>query len=141
MEPSGALRSLPVGIVGMGVLAHGPGMPDPSRDATEEKREIGRLPREEAARIVTLHFDFIWRLLRRLGVSEGDVDDAAQHVFLVATQRGLRGSAGDARPFLYGIALRIAANFRRTVRRRQEVPEEAMGEPLAADPAPDDAAE
>ena len=33
------------------------------------------------------HHDFIWRLLRRLGLSRGAADDAAQHVFLVAAER------------------------------------------------------
>jgi RNA polymerase sigma-70 factor (ECF subfamily) len=99
------------------------------------------IPRDQAARVVSAHFDFIWRLLRRLGVSEGEVDDAAQHVFLTATIKGLRGTAEEARPFLYGIALRVASNFRRTARRRHEVAEDAMGEPAGHDPSADDVAD
>ncbi len=107
-------------------------------DAAPDTRAVGR---GEAAEVVALHFDFIWRLLRRLGVSENEVDDAAQQVFLTATSKGLRGGAARARPFLYGVALRVAANFRRTARRRREVPEEAMGDPHAPDLAADDVAD
>lgn len=42
---------------------------------------------ERARALVNEHFDFLWRLLRRLGVPEAEVDDAAQQVFLVATRR------------------------------------------------------
>jgi RNA polymerase sigma-70 factor (ECF subfamily) len=97
--------------------------------------------REHASAVVSLHFDFIWRLLRRLGVFEHEVDDAAQQVFLTATRKGLRGDAAAARPFLYSVALRVAANFRRTARRRREVSEDAAIEPHATGPAADDVAD
>jgi len=99
------------------------------------------LAQGEATQVVAMHFDFIWRLLRRLGVAEADVDDAAQQVFLTATSKGLRGEAARARPFLYGVALRVAANFRRAARRRREVSEDAMGDPHAPDLAADDVAD
>ena len=37
--------------------------------------------------IVTTNLDFIWRCLRRMGVRSGDVDDAAQQVFLVVASK------------------------------------------------------
>jgi len=66
------------------------------------------------------HFDFVWRLLRRMGFSEEDADDAAQQVFLAATQKGPRIEAGSERAYLHGVALRIAANLRRKLARRRE---------------------
>jgi RNA polymerase sigma-70 factor (ECF subfamily) len=125
MQPGSALKELPVEFSD----------PAPSTPAPRALRQ------DEAAQVVALHFEFIWRLLRRLGVAENEVDDAAQQVFLTATTKGLRGGAAKARPFLYGVALRVASNFRRTVRRRREVSEDAMGEPTAPDLAADDLAD
>src|SRR4051812_33849437 len=111
MQPSSALNELPVAL------------PDDTPSSAGPRAWRGT----EAAQAVALHFEFIWRLLRRLGVAENEVDDAAQQVFPTATTKGIRGGVANARPFLYGVALRVAANFRRTVRRRREVSEEAMG--------------
>lgn len=63
------------------------------------------------------HHDFIWRLLRRLGLSRGAADDAAQHVFLVAAERVLDILEGRERAFLFGTALRVARRVSRNERR------------------------
>lgn len=91
-------------------------------------------------RLATLfgeHFDFIWRLLRRVGVSRAEVDDAAQQVFMVATRKIDAIAFGSERTFLYGTALRIAANMRRAARRRRELLESAIDARPAAGAAPD----
>lgn len=64
--------------------------------------------------LVNDHYDFIWRLLRRMGVSTVDADDAAQQVFLVALgpRRGTI-KPGSERSFLFGVALRVCREFRR----------------------------
>jgi RNA polymerase sigma-70 factor (ECF subfamily) len=82
--------------------------------------------------------DFVWRLLRRVGLSRPDADDAAQQVFLVASRRLPELQAGRERSFLYGTAVRIAANLRRGLRRRRESPEEAAPEQLDATEQPDE---
>ena len=69
---------------------------------------------------VSLHFDAVWRLLRRLGVREADVDDAAQQVFLALDRRLLDVPVERERSFLLSAAVRIAANARRQVRRSRE---------------------
>ncbi|MDD9965158.1 MAG: sigma-70 family RNA polymerase sigma factor [Myxococcales bacterium] len=65
------------------------------------------------------HFSFVWRCLRGMGVPEAHVDDAVQEVFLVAHRR-LADFRGDAshRTWLYGIVRHVAANHRRTLRRK-----------------------
>jgi RNA polymerase sigma-70 factor, ECF subfamily len=63
------------------------------------------------------HHDFIWRLLRRLGLSRGSADDAAQHVFLVAAERVLDIQEGRERAFLFGTALRVARRTSRNEKR------------------------
>ena len=76
--------------------------------------------------LVGEHFDFIWRLLRRTGLTEEDADDAAQQVFMAATQKSEFIARGSERTYLYGVALRVAANLRRKLARRRE-----EAEPLA----------
>src|SRR3954447_16537186 len=68
------------------------------------------------------HFDFVWRTLRRLGVHPSVVDDAAQDTFVVLHRRlpELRADA-SARAFVFGIAQRVAHDYRRTARRKHSV--------------------
>ena len=59
-------------------------------------------------------FRFVWRSLRRLGVRESDVADAAQDVFLVVHRR-LDEFEGRSKvsTWLYGICYRVARDRRR----------------------------
>jgi RNA polymerase sigma-70 factor (ECF subfamily) len=87
--------------------------------------------------MVDRHFDSVWRALKRLGVPDGGVDDAAQQVFLVASRRLDEILPEGERGYLMGVALRVAADARRAQRRRREVPLDDQGElpnPGAAGP-------
>lgn len=65
-------------------------------------------------------FEAVWLYLRRLGVPEADVEDAVHDVFVVAHRRyGAYDPARPLRPWLLGIAFRVAAQWRR--RHRLEV--------------------
>jgi RNA polymerase sigma-70 factor (ECF subfamily) len=78
---------------------------------------------EAAQRITTLltqQHSLVWRSLRRFGVSESDADDASQQVFLVAYRRLNDIAPGSERSFLLQTALRVAADFRRSRKRRRE---------------------
>jgi RNA polymerase sigma-70 factor (ECF subfamily) len=98
-------------------------------------------PKAPIRALVDDHFDFIWRLFRRQGLQASDADDAAQQVFLLATQKIDSISPGSERSFLYGTALRVAANIRRTANRRREVPEEGLTSRLTGVASPDDRTE
>jgi RNA polymerase sigma-70 factor (ECF subfamily) len=78
--------------------------------------------------MVDAHFDSVWRALKRLGVPDAGVDDAAQQVFLVASRRLDEILAEGERGYLMGVALRVAADARRAQRRRREVPIDDQGE-------------
>ena len=60
-------------------------------------------------------FAFAWRNLRRLGVAESQLRDAAQDVFLVVHRRlaDFEGR-GSLRAWLYSIVVRVASQYRRT---------------------------
>lgn len=65
------------------------------------------------------HFSFVWHCLRRLGVEEAALRDAAQDTFLVVHRRLLEFEGrSPLRSWLYGIAVRVASNYRRTKHRR-----------------------
>lgn len=65
------------------------------------------------------HFDFVWRNLRRLGVLEPALSDAAQDVFLVVHRRlaDFEPRASE-RSWLYSIVVRVARQHRRSLRRK-----------------------
>ena len=96
---------------------------------------------ERSRALVAQHFDFIWRLLRRLGVPEGDVDDAAQQVFIVAAGRLGDILEGRERTFLFGTALRTAATIRRNLHRRQRWVETGHRDAPSQESAPDEVVE
>ena len=72
------------------------------------------------------HFQFVWRSLRRLGVPESDVPDAAQDVFIVVHRR-LDDFEGRSKvsTWLYGICYRVAHDRRRLAHVRRHVDDEA----------------
>jgi RNA polymerase sigma-70 factor (ECF subfamily) len=89
---------------------------------------------------VALHFDTVWRMLRRLGVPEADADDAAQGVFLALDRRLLDVPVERERGFLLSAAVRVAANTRRQLRRSRE--DAGLDEQRAGnDPTPERALE
>ena len=72
-----------------------------------------------ATALVRGNLGFVSRLLRNFGVPEADLDDAGQQVFLAGTRRLSQIPSGSERSFLYGTAVRTAANVRRLTKRRQ----------------------
>ncbi len=83
--------------------------------------------------------DYLMRTLRRLGVDPEDVEDLAQEVFLVLQRTWPNFDATRAlKPFLFGIAFRVAASHRR--RHWREIPFAVVDEADRA-PAPDRTAE
>lgn len=76
------------------------------------------------------HFDFVWRVLARLGVPDRDLPDAAQDVFMVVYKK-LPEFEGECRPttWLYGISFRVASARRRAAPARREVLEDTLPEP------------
>jgi RNA polymerase sigma-70 factor (ECF subfamily) len=70
------------------------------------------------ARLYAEGFASVWRLLTRLGVSSSAVDDAAHDVFVVAWRRlGEFSGRSSLKTWLLGIAVRVAADYRRKTQR------------------------
>lgn len=65
------------------------------------------------------HLPMVWRSLSALGVPQASLDDAVQDVFLVAHRREHEFEGrSSVKTWLFGIAYRVAANYRRSVRRQ-----------------------
>ena len=92
--------------------------------------------------LVAQHYGFIWRVLRGLGLSRTDAEDATQQVFMIAARKLDDIAPDSARSFLYGAALRVANNARRGLRRRREVlSDETSDEPEPESRGPEKMAE
>ncbi len=85
------------------------------------------------AEIYATQAAFVWRSVRRLGVRPADVEDVCQEVFLVAHKKLSQFEGGSLRAWLFAIALRNAADYRKRAHVRREatgdsVPEIAIAE-------------
>ena len=84
------------------------------RRETEEPLSL-----EDFARVYEQHFAFVWRSLLRLGGAEASAEDAAQDVFVVVhRQLGRFAQRSSLKTWLFGIAINVARDHRRTVRRK-----------------------
>lgn len=73
----------------------------------------------ELAALFRSHFDFVWRVLRRLGLSESEAEDGVQEVFLVVADKlGAYEERGAIRAWLFTIARQVASHARRAELRR-----------------------
>ena len=97
-----------------GHVAQGRGNPAP---LPAESAQGGLL---SPPRLYDSHFSFVWRNLRRLGVPDAIVEDAAQDVFLVVHRRwdSFDARSSSIETWLFGIILRVARNHRRSLKRR-----------------------
>jgi RNA polymerase sigma-70 factor (ECF subfamily) len=88
---------------------------------------------------IDAHYDVVWRFLRRMGVREAAVEDAAQQVLIVFARRIQSIEVEAERSFLIGTALRVAADHRKQTARQREVSDEqALSGWAANEPHPDD---
>jgi RNA polymerase sigma-70 factor (ECF subfamily) len=68
------------------------------------------------------HVGYLWNLLRRLGVREADLEDLVHDVFLkIYLHSAEYDPSRPLRPWLFGFAHRVAADYRRRMRHRVEV--------------------
>ncbi len=101
---------------------------------------VPTLARVDAVRLrqlVEAHFDALWRFLRRLGIAEGDVDDAVQEVILVLARKLDLVETGSERAFVFSTAFRIASDMRKRAKRRRELEAAPLYEPTQLGPDPE----
>jgi RNA polymerase sigma-70 factor (ECF subfamily) len=80
------------------------------------------------ADVYSQHAAFVWRSMRRLGVRPADVEDTSQEVFLVVHAKLSQFHGGSMRAWLFAIALRVAADYRKRAAIRHEAKLDEMPE-------------
>ncbi len=71
--------------------------------------------------VYDVHFEYVYRSLRRLGVSDGDASDAAQDVFMVVHKKLPDFEArSKMTTWIFRICMHIASDWRRSARVRHE---------------------
>ena len=102
-------------------------MTDPlePRQSNDVTAAIAPLPlprRPTLSEVYGAHFGYVWTCLKRLGVWERDLEDATHDVFVVVHRRMDDFDATrPMKPWLAGIAARIASEFHRRARHKHEV--------------------
>jgi RNA polymerase sigma-70 factor (ECF subfamily) len=102
----------------------------PAGDAVSPERRLREL--------IELHYDFIWRTVRYLRVPDSSLEDAAQQVLCILARRLQDVVPGAEKSFLYGTAVRVARDLRRTAQRRPATPDPDLDAFVAQDPGPED---
>ena len=110
--------------------------PHPSQQSAAVTPAAWR-PAPDLGAIFDEHFDYVWIVLRHLGIPEADLEDVVHEVFLKVHGR-LADYDPDRpiKPWLFGFAYRVAIGHRRLARNRLEllgVPVEAVDPVAGAD--------
>jgi RNA polymerase sigma-70 factor, ECF subfamily len=84
--------------------------------------EAAEANRARATAAISEHYEFLWRSVRRLGVPEASVEDAAQQVLVVFVRRIADIQPGAERSFLFATAIRVVADLRKKAHRSPELP-------------------
>jgi RNA polymerase sigma-70 factor (ECF subfamily) len=99
-------------------------------ERTHAKGRVSQQAKGEFRAIYRRHIGLVWRALRRSGVPEEHLDDAAQEVFVVFHRRMSEIEPERVPAFLYEASRRVAANALRGRARRDRREHEADA-PLA----------
>ena len=102
------------------------------------RADVPDVPRDAAA-VVDLHGDFVWRTLLRLGIRDADVEDVFQEV-LIVVHRQLPSFEGRSKTttWLYSVCVRVASTYRRRAWFRRERPTAELPEPPSPEAGPDE---
>ncbi|MES1179057.1 MAG: sigma-70 family RNA polymerase sigma factor [Myxococcales bacterium] len=88
---------------------------------------------------IAAHYELVWRILRRLGVAEPSVEDAAQQVLIVLANRLDDIRTGAERAFMVATATRVAADLRKKrTRAREDLDLDAIAAARSSTPLADE---
>jgi len=95
----------------------------------------------DLATVFREHAPYVWRVLRKLGVSEADAPDLCQEVFVVVHRKLPEFEGRSAlTTWLYGICVRTASDHRRRAHVRREEVTDTVPEGRESAPQPKDLA-
>lgn len=74
-------------------------------------------------KLVLAHAPYVWRVLRSLGVAQADLPDVSQETFIIVhRQLSTFEGRSSLQTWIYGVALRVASDYRSKAYRRRELP-------------------
>ncbi|HUS33628.1 MAG TPA: RNA polymerase sigma factor [Kofleriaceae bacterium] len=84
------------------------------------------------------NLDYVWQSLRRLGAPPSDLEDLAHEVFLVVHRKLVDyDTTRPIKPWLFGIAFRVASDHRKKLARRGDHGEDIADVRAASDASPE----
>jgi RNA polymerase sigma-70 factor (ECF subfamily) len=96
---------------------------DPGRDPQSMEKGL------DVEAVFRTELDYVAYSLRRLGIRPNDIEDAAHDVFIILhRKRDEFDTARPIRPWLFGIAMRVASARHRRAHVRRELPSETIEE-------------
>lgn len=112
---------------------------DLERSQPASAPRAGQEPDPRAFRVLfEAEFSYVFHSLRRLGVREADQEDLTHDVFVIAYRRLPElDTTRSLRPWLFGIAFRVASDYRRRARHLREVADADEVEPVDQTPLAD----
>jgi RNA polymerase sigma-70 factor (ECF subfamily) len=94
------------------------------------ERPRGGEPPSELRSVYEDEVAYVWNSVRSLGVREADLEDVTHDVFIKAFHTyGGYDRSRPRRPWLFGIAMRVASDYRELAHHRREAPELAHEPP------------
>ncbi len=95
-------------------------VPTTTFEALQAAQHAPARTRLEFIDVYDTYVDFVYRSVRRLGVDGPSVDDVVQEIFLVVHRRlGEFEGRSSVKTWVFGIALRVVRDHRRTIRRKR----------------------
>jgi RNA polymerase sigma-70 factor (ECF subfamily) len=95
-------------------------VPHPARAGVDCHDAPQAVANDRLRALLNAHYAFIWRQLRRLGLSSDGAEDATQRVFVIVSRRIDDIEPGRERSFIFGIARRVASDARRSANAKRE---------------------
>jgi RNA polymerase sigma-70 factor (ECF subfamily) len=106
---------------------------------TDSPAALAETDPERLRQAITENYELVWRTLRRLGVPQPSVEDAAQQVLVVLARRLGEVRVGAERAFMVATAARVAADVRKMhVRRREDFDDVQLQARKSDIPPPDE---
>jgi len=103
--------------------------PETSAELSATAQAVVRVDERAFRQLVIEHGPHVRRLVRSLGIGESELDDVCQETFIVVHRRLHTFEGRSAlRTWLFGIALRVASDYRSKAYRRREQPTELLPE-------------